>query len=53
MSIEIEEPVEAEAIGRSTVGPDDKPAEPGQALAVIESSEIVLPAAVSAIQLPG
>ena len=52
MSIEIEELVEAETIGRSAVGLDDKPAEPSQALAIIVPTTIIRPAATSAMLVP-
>jgi hypothetical protein len=38
MSSEIEESVDAEAIGGSAVGPDDEPAEPHRSLAIIMGS---------------
>src|SRR5277367_2698359 len=52
MSIEIEESVEAEAIGRSAVGPDDKPAGTGHALAIIVPTTLLRPAAASAMLVP-
>src|SRR5271168_870639 len=52
MSIEIEESVEAEAIGRSAVGPDDKPAGTGHALAIIVPTTLLRPAAASALLVP-
>jgi hypothetical protein len=52
MSIEIEKSVDAEAIGRSEVGRDDKPAEPSQALAIIVPTAIVRPAIASAMLVP-
>ena len=52
MNIEIEESVEAETIGRTTVGPDDKPAEPHQSLAIIVPTAIVRRSASSAMLVP-
>jgi site-specific recombinase XerD len=52
MSIEIEESVEVEAIVRSAVGPDDKPARSSQALAIIVPTALVRPAAASAMLVP-
>ena len=50
MSIKFEELVEAEAIGRSAVGPDEKlRAEPTGALAIIVPTAIVRRAAASAM----
>jgi hypothetical protein len=52
MSFKFEESVEVEAIGRSPVEPDDKPAEPSQALAIIVPTTLLRPAAASSMLAP-